>query len=898
MTNPGTAVKPFESSAGLQKYLLSQPPGVLIIVPHMRLAHQVWRRQRLEAQAAGISAWEPLAMTTLSGWWHQLLGQLWLPLRPASSLERLVHWKSAMAATPSPPKVTPDLAWAAALDEALELSQRYQIPPPQDLAAESPLIIWRQEVGRTFIDLLTQQGLVIPARIPSLLLQALAEEKLGLPDRIVVVGLETPAPMEDQWLRAVGRRRPIVQVRLLGRGATTGDIRAVSLPDMHQEMEWVAAQVFELAAEKGIPLHRLAITAPNLEAYLPGLRRIFKELLGQAADSRGGSYNFSLGPTLAETPLWQAALLPVRFILGGEQRQDLISWLLSPYYGALKREEKTSLRWDMAWRQAGAAYGWQSLRSVLATGDMPERDGVVVTLLQQALSLLPAKPLPAALWQDRLQEIWRFLEFPHHLGPPEARQWRQLLDLLQEVAAVGGQNPWTMGDLVEWLTWTANRLDLPGDGSFEAGIQIQGLLELRGLDFDAVFCMGLNMGVFPPPPRSLPLLTPQERKFVLGGDYESQREFAHIAYASLTAAAPRLILTRPQVWQEEDQMASSIIPPCWEEEPVKFAPLSHPHPAWLRSPAIRAALHPFPSDWEQAAEALIPLPLPLHLPLAALSVALSCPCRFYLEVLLGLQPLPEIVAGLPPLARGNALHQVLADFTSRFGDFLEHQSWDDEVARQYLREAVDSFISVNQTDPHWEAERARWLEDNGGVLQEWLRQERERHQVGWRWLHRESPFQGLQLNGWPTALRGRLDRIDGHDTFGLMVWDYKSGSAPKLKDIRGERGQFQLIGYILAVEQHLIPVQPRQEVRAGIIGLQSGRADHLKFEDFGLSASDWQSLKESRLAEVARIGARVQQGDFRPDPSLAPPQTANSCTYCPFILLCGYRPATGRGEAE
>ncbi len=210
----------------------------------------------------------------------------------------------------------------------------------------------------------------------------------------------------------------------------------MALPDRRQEMEWVAAQVLELAQEQNIPLHRLAITAPNLETYLPDLRRIWRELLGPAATAAGGRYNFSLGPTLAETSLFQAALLPLKFRLEGEQRQDLISWLLSPYYDGFQRYQKTFLQWDLAWRQGGVAYGWQGLQKVIVAGkikdttfdnrynpegDEAETNEALVAFIEQALSLLPAGPAPASLWQSRLLELWRLLGFPGDLEPEDSR---------------------------------------------------------------------------------------------------------------------------------------------------------------------------------------------------------------------------------------------------------------------------------------------------------------------------------------------------------------------------------------------------------------------------------------------------------------------------------------------
>ena len=64
---------------------------------------------------------------------------------------------------------------------------------------------------------------------------------------------------------------------------------------------------------------------------------------------------------------------------------------------------------------------------------------------------------------------------------------------------------------------------------------------------------------------------------------------------------------------------------------------------------------------------------------------------------------------------------------------------------------------------------------------------------------------------------------------------------------------------------------PHPEARAGIIGLKSSRAEHLKFEDYNLTAEGWQEILKIKLPEVAKIGARVGEGNFRPDPSQPPP---------------------------
>ena len=104
-----TATRFFPSGAALQDYLLAHAgPGALAIIPHQRLAHQVWHRQRLAALAAGRPAWEPLPLMTLNAWWSELFKGLWPQAALAPALVRLARWRQALQTAPPPPGPTPD----------------------------------------------------------------------------------------------------------------------------------------------------------------------------------------------------------------------------------------------------------------------------------------------------------------------------------------------------------------------------------------------------------------------------------------------------------------------------------------------------------------------------------------------------------------------------------------------------------------------------------------------------------------------------------------------------------------------------------------------------------------------------------------------------------------------
>ena len=478
--------------------------------------------------------------------------------------------------------------------------------------------------------------------------------------------------------------------------------------------------------------------------------------------------------------------------------------------------------------------------------------------------------------------------------------WNRLTGLLPELETALGSLGLTAGEFLEWLILGAQRVILPGPGIQAAGIQVLGLLEMRGLDFSQVFCLGMNSGTLPAPPRPLPLLSAGEKRLVLGGTYQSQHHFAAELFHNLLGAAPHLTLTRPRVVDQEERVSTPLYLGEWSQ--ADLAVLSVPNAAWLRSPAIQAVFHaPAAPAFPGYPDPALPFPLPGEISLSQVSTALSCPCRFLLENLLKIRELPEIEAGLDPRERGQLLHEVLARFTTAFQEILEaDQAWDHERARELLQEAARRALAPLSFDLHWQAEADRWLGE-AGLLWEWLSLERERFEAGWRWQGSEVAFQDLQGRDWPFSLRGRIDRLDYHPEHAdLVVWDYKSGEIPKKGKVLDDLEESQLPCYLLAVQHGRVPVLPEAaNLRAGFIGLKSPRSHHLKHEDFGATPEKWREAALAFAAKVTALGRRLAAGDFRPDPTPAPEKPhGGACHYCPYELVCGFMVAPDLEEVE
>ncbi|MDI6854228.1 MAG: PD-(D/E)XK nuclease family protein [Deltaproteobacteria bacterium] len=894
-------VKSFASSAALQDYLLQESgPDTLIIIPHQRLARQIWSRQRQQNLASGRAAWEPLPCLTLGAWWRELYRQLWRPESPAPAMKRWALWLRALEAGPAIEGVQLDFAWARGLDEAYDTLARHQLPLTAPQFGDSPLTAWRRQVTRIFEELLKEDNLLAPVQMADILLQALDAGRLRLPRQILAAGLDMPAPLEEAWLAAVARHTKVVRLQVRGNPETVR--HAWVFANAAEELEWVAAELVRISHTQAAPLHRVAVTSPVMDEYAPRLRRILGELLGPEEQENGWAYNFSAGPRLADTPFWAAALLPLRFAALGEHREDLVALLCSPYYGAFKEQRSVLAQWDRVFREGRLNQGWSIF--LRAVEGKFRADGRLLQTLGQAFAALSGNSRPIQQWLAGLRESWRLLGFPGGLNGQEALQHRRLLDLLGHLSQALENETLSAAQFLEWLSHGAREVRLPGPGVQEAGVQVLGLLEMRGLDFDRVFCLGLNSGSLPAPPRPLVLLSPEERQKVLGGTYASQHDFAANLYANILGCAPRLTLTRPHLVNDEEQVGTPLWPGRWQEAPNWKPVLSRPQAAWLLAAPVRAAFTvPRCGQTSCTSDEPINVALPPELSISQLQTALACPGRFLFEVLLGIQDLPDIEAGIPPPERGSLLHKAVALFVKRFQEVLAERGWQDDEAARILEESVRELLGPNLSDLHWQAELHRWL-GNGdlcpGLLPAWLNLEKERYLQGWRWVEAELDFQGLSKPGWPFALKGRIDRLDCRpEGCELMVWDYKSGAIPAANRIFEQLEEFQLPGYLAAVKQGLVEgLQDILHHRAGFICLKSVRDRDLKHQDFGRSARHWEEVLQVWGNMVEAAARRLKNGDFRPDPYPAPvAHKLGACEYCPYPLLCGFSMAAGE-DAE
>lgn len=308
-------------------------------------------------------------------------------------------------------------------------------------------------------------------------------------------------------------------------------------------------------------------------------------------------------------------------------------------------------------------------------------------------------------------------------------------------------------------------------------IEILGWLELPLDDAPVLVLTGLNEGNVPASINS-DLFLPNQLRARLGM-LDNDRRYARDAYALavLVASRPHVhVLLGRRSAEGDPLMPSRLLFACPESE-LAARVLRYFDPA--TPPPEKPALEPARSSGARLA---IPRPRPLAEPIESLRVTafrdyLACPYRFYLRHALGLDALGDEAEELDGRAFGTLAHEVLRDFAlgpaahetsaPRIQEWLEQRLR--ASARERFGQAAAPAVWIQERQLRWRLDEfARW--QAGWRSEGWRIHEVERGVTG-----QEAP---LWVDGIPFYLRGRIDRIDIHETTGAVcVLDYKTSDS-------------------------------------------------------------------------------------------------------------------------
>jgi RecB family exonuclease len=462
----------------------------------------------------------------------------------------------------------------------------------------------------------------------------------------------------------------------------------------------------------------------------------------------------------------------------------------------------------------------------------------------------------AAVWKEHLETLWDSLQFPVLSDESDRIAYNHLKSALANLAADLGSWPLDAPTFTAWFRQALAAEIFQVGASEQAGVQVMGLIESRGLAFKRLFLVGMTSTALPQPVRPLPFLDFEERRQIIGATLKSQYNFARAAFHHLMAAAAEIILTKPDEVDGEPVSATPFWPTPWQRATINF--WDQPDAAWSRVEWLR-------STWRGLSESHLQESAP--------------------------EPLAVTIRLPRPEERGQRLHKVLACVTRGLRQRQQVNDLDWQRVLPTVQACVDEVHADVAAAPPWQVERRRWLGDELGLLRQWFHQELHHLEAGWRWLAEEIPFKGLSVDGWPTALSGRIDRLDLHPEAGLVCWDYKSGSSPSKSEIFNQLSEPQLPAYLLALLQGMVELPDHQHLQkhplqAGYITLKSEK--DIRLDRLQADADHWQRFLLVWQERLAELGQRLKQGYFDVDPLPGAPERKREqlCTYCGLLTIC------------
>ncbi len=759
----------------------------------------------------------------------------------------------------------------------------------------STFLEWRER----FQTALSDHALISAAALLPLITAAFDEQVLNSPARLVYSGFDTLSPAQQQLFERLRQRNTeIVEhlepLRTFERTRLTADD---SDAEIRLAAQWAKQR---LANEANV---RIGIVSPRISEQRQDLQRIFAETLTpQHYLAAGGDaqplFNLSLGEPLDERPLVAHALLALTLLTREHALNDIGQLLRSPFLGGYASEWENRALFDAALRDDGLPrISVERLQFRLGGFDVTDYRHCAdllsrLTKLVEFRDQLPRRCSPNQ-WVGHLQALLGILGWPGEqtLDSHEYQQHERFKRVFSEFAALGKVQPsMSLTDaLTQLRTLTHDTVFQPQSPA--TPIQILGGLEAAGMDFDAIWLLGLDDQTWPASPQPNPLLPAALQRELDMPNASASRElaFARRLTERLCHSAPLVIASHARQCGDREQRASPLIRD-WPS--IDASELVGDLRASLRDAcAQHDGLLPLPD------KALRRPPSEQRGGAALLAAQANCPFQAVARFRLAARPLAEASFNVDAAIVGNLVHDLLQRVWQQLHDSATLAQHDDASLRDLivpLAQATLADLGRRRPDlfsPRFQAIETQRLTH---LLIDWLNSERSRSQ----------PFCVEQLERSQLVelgelrLHTRTDRIDRLADGTLAVIDYKTGRQVNNSgwfDDRVTEPQVPL--YCLhsdgEVSAALLARVRRDQAGCSFVGVSrdEGFAQGVITPQSYEEETDWSTLLDHWRWALANLADEIRHGRADATPS---PQ---ACGYCPYGDLCRVQEMLGEDDA-
>lgn len=886
--------------------------GAVAVTVNRRLSRTL-RKQYDQAQVdAGRLAWPAPHMLPWDAWLNQLFQQLRCidnePWQLLNSAQSLCLWEQVLAESDIAESLLNVTAAASLAQSAWAIQHNWGVNPANAHLSGDQLAYtqWARSYQRRCerSHWLDSASLInwLAARITDI--KPLPSQLL--PTQLLVLGFDTLSPAHTALLEVL--RCSGVQVAIDDLpGVDRHNAVLLACEDEYQEglaaVNWACSQLRQNAdCTIGIVVPDLAVRRTALLQALDQTLEPDSALIPMPPVSP--HYNISLGKPLGEYPMVGDALRWLGLMCRPQPLEQCTQLILSAYLGLSDAERLHCAQADVQLRRMGGSrFSLHALARALrqyAPGGFCARLDKLIALCDT----LPPRQCCSA-WSQCIEALLACIGWPGEVGLSSEEfqlhgAWRQILQALAGFDTVSPLCSFSVA--LEYLGALARNNVFQVESQSDARLQIVGLLEVAGMQFDALWVMGMDEQRWPPRPQLNPFLplAMQRSAHIPHSTAAWEVDFARRSMLRLSSSAGRVIFSyagnegdtpiapSPLVADRPLCRVTAEVAGCYgpaDLQPVDLEPLL-PEPVY-HGPAyeLQAQAGHLNRLDDSVAPARQP-GLPVRGGVTVLSDQAECPFRAFARHRLRAEPLDEPHTGVSASERGSILHTAM-EFLWRA---LQSQSKLLSLGGDALKTLIDEAINHAIQKVYGTVSNAFITLERGhlaGLIDSWLKLEKNRPA-----FQIDSLEQAHVLVIGGLSLELRIDRVDKLETDAYLLIDYKTGK-PQAQDwMKTRPGDVQLPLYTLAYAQPvgalaLAYVRPQQSTFAGVSADETGLSGiKLCSEKFrrqdALQFQDWTALQQHWRTEITTLAEEFVGGTA----SVTPRALPQTCAYCALDPLC------------
>jgi probable DNA repair protein len=699
-----------------------------------------------------------------------------------------------------------------------------------------------------YAGLLDHQAWFDDAGSAALVRELLDQGRISVAGDITFAGFDRNPPMFDRIKQSLERQGCDIREQAVATPASPA-LYAFDTSDA----ELRAAGSWARARLENEPRERIAVVVNNLERDADRLAGLVREglLPGYRLSPQlpAEALNVSFGRKLLAYPAVSTGLLWLRWLVGDLQAIDIGHLMRSPLLGLAPIDGRARLELglralpDRAWSPAMVTAALRGKEKAPDAVDWLRR----VAGLTRVRRDLPATASPAE-WALRFDEVLAAAGWPGKgsLNSDDfqlVNRWRALLNDLARMELVSSRM--TKEKALNQLEGMAAETVFQPESDITR-VQLLGPLEASGLEFDAVWLAGMTASEWPPHgnPSVLVSRRLQQEHGMPDAVPEDTVAYANRLLLRICAAAPVVVCSYPRTADDAEQSPSELLDIVAAERATP-----PPDPGWHAanwagsvSLAIVDDRVPSVSKIERLTGGA-----------GTLQNQLADPITAFIGGRLGVRVVDEQASGLPPLLRGNLVHDALYKL------YFDKPSRDELTAWRDLDErnarAVDFAFAKHErnTDAVLRKLLALERERVAGLLNEFIALD-----VARPTFRVAAVEQKLKLVEAGLEIKLRIDRIDQLPSGRVAIIDYKTGAEKKFLDSKGEPREIQLVAYACAVDEAVAAlVLANVDSRAvGFHGAGEGFSD---IEDWDERLAAWSDRVRGACQDIARGDVRISR---------------------------------------